>query len=99
MIVWKSLLAQLIVFGVRLTPDVELIRLFSYENDLHSRVKLGINKSLRFIYWRLFIHCSVFKGHRVAVATTCLSYQTPRSLSSTLLKENSKESAVVLAGI
>ncbi|WP_303702576.1 hypothetical protein, partial [Megasphaera massiliensis] len=23
----------------------ELIRLFSYENDLHSRVKLGINKS------------------------------------------------------
>ena len=45
MIVWKSLLAQLIVFGVRQSRTFELIRLFSYENDLHSRVKLGINKS------------------------------------------------------
>ncbi|MBS6256871.1 MAG: hypothetical protein KH448_09730, partial [Megasphaera sp.] len=33
------------VFGVRQSRTFELIRLFSYENDLHSRVKLGINKS------------------------------------------------------
>jgi len=32
-----------LVSGLRRT--FELIRLFSYENDLHSRVKLGINKS------------------------------------------------------
>jgi len=32
-----------LVPGLRRT--FELIRLFSYENDLHSRVKLGINKS------------------------------------------------------
>ena len=30
------------------------------------------------------VHCSVFKGHRCHrfIATTCISYQTPRSLSS-----------------
>ncbi len=86
MIVWKSLLAQLIVFGVRQSRTFELIRLFSYENDLHSRVKLGINKSKSFIYWRSFNHCSVFKGHRVAVAATYLSYQTQRSLSIHFVK-------------